>query len=213
MSFESDLVHELRTVHRAHTVILYGSRARGDFSDESDVDVVAFADVAETTRDARPWRGMVLDAFVHPTAMADAIDEDQLKLLGGRVCLDERGLGTKLLERLGALDAAGPTPLPESERRVRQVWAHKMLARVRRDDLEARYRRHWLLYQLLEDDFALVGEWFRGPKRAFVELAERRPATHAAFVAALAPGASIEALAALVERVAGPASDGGARAP
>lgn len=34
------LVYELIKKHRCHTVILYGSRARGDFTEQSDYDLM-----------------------------------------------------------------------------------------------------------------------------------------------------------------------------
>ena len=40
-------------------------------------------------------------------------------------------------------------------------------------------------------DFALRGEWYRGPKEAFALLAARAPATHAAFARALVPDADV----------------------
>lgn len=201
---ERALVAELVRAWGAHTVLLYGSRARGDDTPESDVDVAAFADVDAPSRDARLWQGLYLDAFVLPTVEATRAEPEQLKLLGARVLLDARGLAGPLLARLEALDAAGPPALAPDDANTRRVWARKMLARIARDDLEARYRRAWLHYQLLEDHFALERRWYRGPKRAFVELAARDPALHAAFVAALAPGATQRELAALVERVVGP---------
>lgn len=48
--------------------------------------------------------------------------------------------------------------LPESEQQMRRLWAREMLAHIRRDNVEARYRYHRLLNQLLEDYFALRGE-------------------------------------------------------
>ena len=86
---------------------------------------------------------------------------------------------------------------------MRRVWARKMLGRIRRGDLEAHYRRHWLLFQLLEDHFALRGRWYRGPKLALAELARADAATSAAFATALAPDAPLEAIDALVDLVAG----------
>jgi predicted nucleotidyltransferase len=203
MDLDAALLDELRRVHGAHTVILYGSRARGDATAESDVDVACFAEVAATTRDARLWEGLYLDAFIHPTAQASVIEVDALKLLGGRVLLDERGLAGPLLAQLAELDRRGPPPQPETEQRMRRVWAEKMVARIRRGDLEAQYRHHWLLYQLLEDYFSLRDRWYPGPKQAFLRLQESDPQTHAAFARALAPGAPIEALEALVGRVSG----------
>jgi hypothetical protein len=199
--FDAALVDDLRQTHGVHTIILYGSHAHGDATPASDVDVAGFADVPDTIRDARPWHGWLLDAFIYPTALAQAPDTDMLKLLGGRVLLDERGIAGPLLERLAVLDRQGPPPLPEGEARMRRVWARKMLARIRRGDAEADYRRHWLLYQLLEDYFALRGRWYRGPKRSLADLQLNAPAAFAAFERALAPEASLDALDALVEHV------------
>lgn len=204
MSFEASLIDELRRVHGVHTVILYGSRSCGEATMESDIDVACYADVGETTRDARMWNGMFLDAFVYPTArLGEAPDSDILKLHGGQVLLDERGLAGPYLERVAALEQQGPPALSEAEQRMRRVWARKMLARLRREDIEAHYRQHWLLYQLLEDYFALRGEWYRGPKRALAVLLSDRPDTFAVFERALTPGAPLSALEALVEVVAG----------
>jgi hypothetical protein len=76
-----------------------------------------------------------------------------------------------------------------------------MVARIKRGDLEGHYRRAWLLTSLLEDWFLLRTRWYRGPKESLRWLAENEPETHAAFAAALAPGAPIEAIESLVERV------------
>src|ERR1051325_5748152 len=141
----SALIEDQRNAHGVHTLILYGSHARGDATSASDIDVAGFAEVPVTIRDARIWNGAFLDAFVYPTALAEAPDIDMLKLCGGRVLLDERQLAVPLLDRLEALDREGPPPLPESELQMRRVWARKMLVRVRQGDIEAHYRHHWLL--------------------------------------------------------------------
>jgi hypothetical protein len=204
MDLDSALTEELRREHGVHTLILYGSRARGDATPESDIDVAGFADVTATSRDARLWRGMYLDAFVYPVAVAQAPDAEMLKLCGGRVLLDERQLAGPLFDRLAALDRQGPPAQPETEQRMRRVWARKMLARIRRGDPEALYRHHWLLYQLLEDYYALRNQWYRGPKLALADLRAREPATFAAFEQALALQAPHDALVALVDAVTGP---------
>jgi hypothetical protein len=199
------LLDELRRTAPVHTVLLYGSFARGDATPESDLDVAGFADVPATRHDGRRLGSLFLDAFVYPTERAIAPPDDELrKLRGARVLLDERGLAGPLLAALDALEASPPRPLDEGARRTLGAWAHKMLARIARDDVEAHYRRHWLLMQVLEDHFALEGRWYPGPKLALAGLAEQQPALHAAFAAALYPAADLPAIAALVERVHGP---------
>lgn len=196
------LVAELISSHRAHTVILYGSRARGDHTLESDVDVATFADVARTLRDARVWNGLYLDAFVYPTDVATrSIDDDLLKLRNGRVLLDERGLANALLARVHERVEQGPTPLTADDRQMRIVWAQKTVDRIRRGDIEAQYRHHWLLFQLLEDYYALRDRWYFGPKESFARMRIDEPHVFALFERALRPGAPLETVAALAEVV------------
>jgi uncharacterized protein len=199
----ADLITDLRGRHGIHTAILYGSHARGDATPESDIDIATFSDdVTEITRDARLWNDVYLDGFVYPTAVLLAPPDAELtKLCGGKLLLDERGLAGALIERVDALERLPAPVLSEPEQRMRRMWARKMLARIRRGDVEAHYRFHWLLYQLLEDHFTLRARKYPGPKLALRELELREPATFAAFARALAPGAPLDALDALVDVV------------
>jgi len=201
---EAALVAELVSVHGVHTIILYGSRARGDATEESDIDVATFGTVETTLRDARVWHGRYLDAFVYPEAVATApLDDDLLKLQTARVLLDDHGLALPLLERVADRVRNGPSPITDDDRQMRIVWAHKTVERIRRGDIEAHYRTHQLLFQLLEDYYALRGRWYRGPKESFAAMRVDDPATFALFERALAPAASVDAIAALVSAVTG----------
>ncbi len=50
---------------------------------------------------------------------------------------------------------------------LRRSWSYKMLERVHQDDIEANYRRAWLLFPLLEDYFAIRQKWYLGSKASW----------------------------------------------
>jgi hypothetical protein len=203
--FLLELVERLRVEYGCHTVLLYGSRARGDATPQSDYDVIAFRDaVGPVVRDTGIWRGGRMDLFVYPNGRLEAVDAELMHLRGGRVLLDRDGGGRKLLQALEAIYARGPEPLAADEIAARRAWAWKTLDRASRGDVEGDYRRAWLLTMLLEDYFLLRGSWYQGSKRALQILGECEPETFALFEKALAPNTSIETIAALVEKVSGP---------
>jgi len=195
----AEIIQTLTIDHGCHAVILYGSRARGDFQPASDWDVAGIRDATAPLRVARAFHGAWLDAFVYPEAAFTVIDPGLLRFLPARILVDERGFAKTLLERVDLLDQKGPPPLPEGEDEMVRVWYAKMLVRIARGDLESKYRRVELLYQALENYFKLRGLWYRGPKAALPWLAKHDPETHAAFAHAFEAHASLEDLRALVQ--------------
>ncbi|HMF42203.1 MAG TPA: nucleotidyltransferase domain-containing protein [Polyangia bacterium] len=190
--------------HACHTVILYGSRARGNADDRSDVDLVCIREGGPSLRDARVVDGLYFDAFIYPEDALAAVDPVLLRILGGRALRQRGGAGTALLDRVRDLFAKGPDRLAADDRNMRIVWAHKTLARLRRDDeIETRYRRMSFLVQALEDYFALRTLWFLGPRDAFAWLQIHDDVACSAFEAAMHSDADPTVLAALVTVVYG----------
>jgi predicted nucleotidyltransferase len=190
--------------HGCHTVILYGSWARGDATGESDIDVLCIRDDGPSFRDSRLVDGIYLDAFVYPVTAFASIDPALLRILGGAVLRERDGLGDQLLGRVNDLFARGPDPIADDDRHARIVWAHRCLDRIRgADEAEADYRRMYLLVQALDDWFTLRGRWFPGSKEGFAWLRRHDPAAYERFAAAFRPNASHEAIAALVRAVYG----------
>lgn len=188
--------------HGCHTTILYGSRARGDFTARSDVDLIGIRREGVPVRDARVVEGLYFDVFVYPESALATLEPSHLRLLGGVVLQEAGGFGAGLLARVKELSDRGPPALPEDERRALLVWSRKMLDRLRgQQGVEADHRRMFLVIQALEDYFSLRGAWFRGPKEAFAWLRANDPEAYASFEAASRSGAGEGDLAALVAAV------------
>jgi hypothetical protein len=190
--------------HGCHTWILYGSLARGDAHLTSDIDLFGIRDGGEPDHDTRMWNGRFLDVFIYPAASFETVGEDWLQLRGGRVLREKDGLAARILSQVEMVYQAGPQPFAQHERQVLITWLHKMAERIGGrgpDDIEAHYRRAWLLTQILEDYFRLRDRWYRGPRESLLWLKAEEPAVYALFAEALAPGADLAAIRRLVDGV------------
>ncbi|WP_414584065.1 nucleotidyltransferase domain-containing protein [Scytonema sp. PCC 10023] len=195
------VVDELCNVHGCHTVILYGSRAKGTQTRESDYDLIAVRQTGESLHDARLWNDSYLDIFIYNEKDVMIIEESFLRVRGGIVLREREGFGQKLLKQVDDLFAIGPAALSANEIQLRRTWSYKMLKRISQGDIEADYRRVWLLYTLLEDYFALRQKWYFGSKESWNWLKTYDPDTYMAFEQALKPGAPFSAIESLVEKV------------
>jgi hypothetical protein len=201
------ICQELVSVYRMHTVLLYGSRADGSATADSDYDIAAFGPIDAPLRIARPQDGAYLDIWAYPEAMLGEATEEFLRLQGSTIVLQRGQDAQVFLSRVDEIYRRGPPPLSANELAARRVWAHKMLARVERADPEGNYRRVWLLYALLEDYFQSRGLWSQGPKKSLRWLERFDLPVYQAYCLALQPGADHASIAALVHLLAGPSAD------
>jgi uncharacterized protein len=186
-----------------HTVLLSGSRARGDATATSDWDLIGIRRTGAQERDATFVDGAYLDAWL--LSEADVIDagESLVFVHGAKVVIERDGWGTRLLARVAQVAASPPPPLSPAERELRVSWFRKTLARAGRGDVEGDYRRLWLLTDSLEAWFVLRGIRYRGPKNALLDLATRDPAAHALASAAFALNSPLSAVEAWIGCVIG----------
>ena len=199
-SFLQSIAEDVRTRHRCHTLILYGSWARGDATPTSDYDLLGIRKQGrEVVRDARLWEGVYLDIFVYPEKKLRP--DDLLQVRDGKVLFQKDHIGDALLARIGKVYARGPRPLSPDEIGARRIWAQKMFDRLRAGDPEGNYRRVWLLTALLEDYFVLQNRWYEGPKAAFKWLRRHRPDVCAKFENALMPAADLPMISDLIAEV------------
>lgn len=195
------ITQELCQKQGCHTVILYGSRARGEATSLSDYDVLGIRESGDIWRDARLWNGIYLDTFVYPEAKIEQPDENLLHIRGGIVLKQKGDLGSRFLERLEKIYQAGPKGLAPDEIRARKTWARKMLVRATQSDAEGDYRRVWLLTALLEDYFLIRRQWYQGSKKALQWLETYEPKTYELYRRAIKPNATLSEVEKLVDAV------------
>ena len=195
------LTRELRDRYGCHTVILYGSRAQGSHTAESDYDVMGVRKRGTKFRIARVQEGSYVDIFVFSEKDLKRVGEEHLYMGLGKVLYQKEKYGTRLLGRIEKV-AKRPAPkTPSDEIKMLRVWPYKMLDRAKKGDVEGNYRRSWLQMSLLEDYFKLRGKRFNGSKSSFAWLEKKDPATYGLFVKALANPKDLKALRKLVDGV------------
>ncbi len=190
---------EMIEKHHCHTIILYGSRARGDFTSTSDYDLAGFRSDPTELRIARIENGHYLDGFIYSDIVSDEKLERFLKLHGGVALKEKEGFGTHLLKNVSNLHSQGPLKLPDHELEAQKIWVLKTLDRAKRGDLEGNFRRVWLLHEFLAYLFESSGRWYRGPKEAFMELKTLSPILYQCYEQALLPSATLESLEELIQ--------------
>jgi len=193
----AEIIFLLQQTYNTPTIILYGSRARGNQTESSDYDLACFGKNSNTVRHAEIRNGAYIDAFVYPQEKLENPDKSLLHIRHGVVITQESTLGDKCLEKIDFIYRQGPEPLPQCEIEVKRVWIDKMLDRITTLDIEGQYRRVWLLFAMLEIYFALRNLWYLGPKESFAWLKENDRNVHQAFESALAQDHDLERIKSL----------------
>lgn len=172
------IVDELISQYHCHTIILYGSRARADFTSTSDYDIAGITKTGEKQRIARfdEKHRVYHDIFIYPESALDIISDEHLCMSDGIVLVEQVHFGSTLLKKLSAAIASTESITPD-EIEARKVWYQKMMARASTRDLEGKYRHIWSIFTILEDYFVFRGLRYQGPKKAFQYLKEHDPET------------------------------------
>lgn len=180
------LLAELQQRFQPHTVILYGSRARGDYGPQSDLDLACFCEKPSRSKLTEQRDGLFLDIWLYANSEMDPHSAEFLKLVDGVCLLDQQGRGASFLAKLQAHYQQGPTALNPEDRELLLTWVAKTLVRIKTPDLEGHFRKLWLAVDLLEIYFQLRQCWYLGPKRSFQWLATHDPEAHRLFQQAYA---------------------------
>ena len=157
--------------YKCHSIILYGSFSSGDFTEESDIDLLCFSDSIEVNNDTSIFEGRRLDSWINITEDMEK-PFDFLHIREGIILLDERNLCTSFMENINDIYNKGPQKLSEEEKDFMKNWLKKMLDRSKKGDIEGDFRYHWMLNDSLEIYFNIKDKWYLGPKKSLKWLYE-----------------------------------------
>ena len=178
-------------------VLLFGSRARGEETESSDIDAVAFVEGPVPSRWSEGVRCSTsagdLDLDVRSIALVhdERSLEERFYWHPARLLWDRDGLAAPWLERLAERVKSGPSPLPPEEWGRREAWFTRMLRRIASHghDLPlASYQRAWLLTELLQSVLPRRGHWTRGARATLDWIRDHEPDHYRLWVQALGDG-------------------------
>lgn len=192
-------IEDLKRKHEPAFIILYGSVARGDYSDDSDIDIACFCESPRVAKDVRVFEGRKLDCWLYAIDEADPERTAFLRFVGGELFEDEGGQGRLFLDKVYSKYESGPEPVTEDSRQHLEEWSRHMLGRAAGSGLEANYRRVSLPCELLEIYFKLRNLWYRGPRNSFHWLKENDYTTYCLFEQSFSHPADMGVLARLVD--------------
>jgi len=195
------IVQDIQAKHDCHTIILYGSRARGESRSTSDYDIIAIRELGDFERDCRIFDGFYLDAFVYSEEAIKNPDASLIRIKDGIVLIQKEHIGEMLLNKIKIIFQQGAPKTPTWEKNEIITWTRKMLQRAEENDIEGNFRRHWLLYDLLECYFKMRDIWYLGPKESFQWLKANDPITYSTFEISLKPNSSFNDIEKLISNV------------
>lgn len=92
-----EIVQVLTDKYHCHTVVLYGSRARGQTTPTSDYDVIGVCKRGSKTRIARKHDGKFWDVFIYAEKDLRKLNDQHLSWKHARILYSENSYGKTLL--------------------------------------------------------------------------------------------------------------------
>lgn len=195
------ITNTLINEYKCHTVILYGSRARGLATSTSDYDILGVRKNGQRIRIAKKQNNFFWDVFIYSEKDLKSLTEESFVWRDAKIIFQKGTYGTKFLQRLSDHLKQPFTPHPKDEIKVLKVWAQKQLERCRVDNIQGLFRRVEFLNALIDHYFYVRQKRFLGPKEGFAWIEIYDPMTFKLIKRALKNPTNLTFLKAAAERV------------
>lgn len=191
----------LRNKYNCHSVILYGSRARGQTTPTSDYDVIGVCKSGKKTRIAKKVEGKFWDVFVYAEKDLKVLSDQHLSWKHAQILYSNGTYAKGLLRRVDKLLKKPFKRHPAYEVKVTIAWAQKELERCRMNDIQGLYRRAEFQNALIDHYFYVRQKRFWGPKEGFAWLKDNDPKTFQLIYRSLKSPTNMKYLKAAASRV------------
>lgn len=146
----------LKKKFKVQSLILFGSRARGNFDDASDVDLLGIRAAGGNKRFSWDFNGVLLDVQIigRKEALKSDLHPELMRISDAQIIFDKTGQAKKFLRRLD-LHRKKLASLHDLDKHSRRLNLLKNLGRISRNDDASLVQRARVIADLLEDYRAL----------------------------------------------------------
>ncbi len=196
----NDTINQIIKDYNVHTIFLYGSRASGEYRDNSDYDLFCIRKDGPRVRKVFNNAGNNIDLIVDDEKILDRPD-DFLFLWSSQIILDKNNFANTILNTHQKHLKNG-APLLGGERLTqRKKNVFDILEYINSDSIISNFRKADLLSKLLPLYFSIIGEWYLGDKHAFNWLKNNRFDIYKKYQIALEKEASYKDICNLVDSI------------
>lgn len=201
---DKNLLDFIKQRYEVHTIILYGSRARGDWDNNSDYDIFGISDNGDGRSDYLFLDEEYLDIKVYPIKKLDNIESfvyQKPELYCGRVLCQRNTIGSEFMNVFIEIYRRGPNPLSVEQKMAFLLSTRRALQCIQESNVVSNYKRHKLLFMVLKIYFWMRDMWYTGPKEGLEWLKHNDPEAYTAFQTGLKSYASYSEIERLVSYV------------
>lgn len=220
---EDNLIDYLEETYGCHTLILYGSRAKGTHRPDSDWDLIGLNDAEhdDFCHAVVPGIGEI-NAYIYPRPMGIfnpnapsklfiPLDAFVRRLHDARVLVEEDGLGTAIVHRAQVMKQGGPAKISPEKREHLEFYFFRQRLGEYLDPNDPHFKhaaaplihtmRHEAMTQVIFNYFRLRGKWVPAPNDWYAYFERHDPAFLALLNRAEETNAKPEDFAALFAKV------------